>query len=55
MTRFLLATSALVTLRDDEPGVKRVAEVLAPARSAGTAATQSQENVSTIAALKHPA
>lgn len=28
MKRFLLATSALLTLRDDEPGAQRVAEVL---------------------------
>ena len=28
MTRFLLDTSALLTLRDDEPGAERVAEVL---------------------------
>lgn len=28
MTRFLLDTSALLTLRDNEPGVDRVAEVL---------------------------
>lgn len=29
MKRFLLDTSALLTLRDDEPGAERVAEVLA--------------------------
>jgi predicted nucleic acid-binding protein len=28
MTRFLLDTSALLTLRDDEPGAQRVADVL---------------------------
>ena len=28
MKRFLLNTSAILTLRDDEPGARRVAEVL---------------------------
>jgi len=30
--RYLLDTSALLTLRDDEPGADRVAELLAKAR-----------------------
>ena len=32
MKRYLLDTSALLTLRDDEPGADRVAELLAEAR-----------------------
>ena len=32
MKRYLLDTSALLTLRDDEPGADRVAELLAKAR-----------------------